>query len=61
MPKSFVYISEAELTAEEEEKLDDKQKLERFGRETARCMANKMVCVVVSHPLQATYNYYLTT
>jgi len=46
------YPPEAELIAEEEEKLDDKQKLERFGRETARCMANKMVCVVVSHPLQ---------
>ncbi len=43
---------EAELTEEEEKKLDDQERLQRFGRETVRCMANKMVCVVISHPLQ---------
>ncbi len=43
---------EAELTEEEEKKLEDQERLLRFGRETVRCMANKMVCVVISHPLQ---------
>jgi len=47
-----LYPPEAELTEEEEKKLDDQEKLLRFGRETVRCMANKMVCVVISHPLQ---------
>ena len=48
---------EAELTEEEEGKLDDQERIMRFGRETVRCMANKMVCVVISHPLQVGLQY----
>ena len=52
LDRYYLMNLEAELTEEEEKKLDDQERLQRFGKETVRCMANKMVCVVISHPLQ---------
>eukprot|EP00088_Acartia_fossae_P023375 TRINITY_DN24415_c0_g1_i1.p1 TRINITY_DN24415_c0_g1~~TRINITY_DN24415_c0_g1_i1.p1 ORF type:complete len:321 (-),score=32.00 TRINITY_DN24415_c0_g1_i1:267-1229(-) len=43
---------EAELTDEEEARMTDEEKIQRFLRMTLRDMANKAVCVVLSQPLQ---------
>jgi len=47
-----LYPPELELTESEEEKLTEEQRLKRFGRETARCLANRTLCVILSQPLQ---------
>jgi len=46
------YPPEEELSEEEENTMTDEEKLKRFFRMTARDIASKSVCVVVSHPLQ---------
>ena len=45
-------LLEEALSEEEEEKLSDEEKMQRFARATLRDMANRAVCVFVSQPLQ---------
>eukprot|EP00088_Acartia_fossae_P031406 TRINITY_DN3230_c0_g1_i1.p1 TRINITY_DN3230_c0_g1~~TRINITY_DN3230_c0_g1_i1.p1 ORF type:complete len:322 (+),score=78.96 TRINITY_DN3230_c0_g1_i1:76-1041(+) len=41
-----------ELTDEEEDKLTQEEKVQKFGKETLRLMANRAVCVILTQPLQ---------
>ncbi len=47
-----MYFLEKELTDAEEARLSDEEKRARFLRATLRDISSKIVCVVISQPLQ---------